>query len=292
MTAHETLAAGPTHYSYSSIKTWHQCPAKWIRRYLFNEIAQPDTIESLIGQFVHLVLENTIPGARSVDQLQHEAKRQWELGEYVSVIEPNQIFMFKHRVWGLLSDYAQLDDPWGRHAVAAEFPLESTVSFRNLRIPFLGYIDRVDQDDTGVTLVDYKTGRQPALMYHESSMRQLMIYAAAIRDSPDWPYAEPKVAKLIYIGSGEVLWHQITPASIAAAEDWFLEAYLAIQHWAPTAKGQLVRSVDDTASGLAVASRLCGWCGYEPVCLVGRNRPTRLRSPQHRAENTKIGTRK
>ena len=287
------------HYSYSRVRTWHQCPAKWVRKYLLQE-PETDSFESLVGKFVHEVLENVIPIA-SWDRprtdnagfrlLRKEAKRVWQTGEYAHALDSRRIFMFKLQSWELLTALrpSVIDDNWGINAVASEYELSVTAEFRNKKIPFLGYIDRVDERDGVVTLVDYKTGRMPASMYHDSAMRQLQIYAAAVRHDTTWPYGKPQVAKILYLGSGDALFHRITDSSIAEAEDWFLEGVLGIEQVVRQPRTELVKMI---ARKLPVQSHLCGWCSYESSCKAGQERPNRLRSAQHKIDITKIGERK
>ena len=272
------MIKAPEHYSYSSIKTWYQCPAKWFRKYLLGE---PDTpsYESLIGIFVHKVLENTIRPARPASkrtllQIREEATRLWSDHEWA--IPAVRVPEFKAKVWDCLSALEKIDDPRDADVLAAELEIRTDVEWNNTVIPFLGYIDRVDMTKNGgVTLVDYKTGRRPLYTWYKDALRQLVIYAAALRFTDYEP--KPNKARLIYLGSGNTVNSRITKKDMEEATLWFDEGYWHIQRWLAEPESAIRRAVTDMAS----ASHLCGWCPYESDCPTGLERPSRLRSPQH-----------
>ena len=268
------------HYSYSSIKTWYQCPSKWMRKYLYD---QPDTpsYESWVGIFVHQVLENVInpetPAAgRTLPVLRKEATRLWT--EETWPIPSSLVPDFKLKVWSALSRLEQVDDPKKASVVATELEVRVTLPWLGEHVPFLGYIDRVDETSEGLVLVDYKTGRRPlARPWQESALQQLMIYAGAMK------YLKPKLgtpveARLIYLGSNDILASPIRGPLMDKAKAWWMDGYWAIQPW--ITKGH--RLIEDrTLDDLACASHLCGWCPYEQDCPTGRDRSSRHRSPQH-----------
>lgn len=285
----------PDHYSYSSIKTWYQCEARWLRRYLLGEPDAP-SYEAKVGTFVHEVLEQVVspevePEQRSLDNLRAAAHKVWN-SDWLADLPGRSEFDFKLKAWTCLSNYAELEPTGSADVTEAELELNAEVEWRGSRIKFLGFVDRVDVANNGaVTIVDYKTGRKPAYMYLESAMRQLMIYADVMRQSDDWTLKAPTTAKLIYLGDGEVARTAITPGYVNEATDWFLEGWLGIRGWLNDKSENLRDKADRALEASATPSRLCGWCSYEHDCEPGQSRPDYLRSSQHRLRPDDIGLR-
>ena len=271
----------PEHYSYSSISTWYQCRSRWLRRYMLGE-PDPSGFEAQVGGFVHGVLEHVVrPDVphfdRGLESLRTVASSMWAEGEWRNDIPSEDVPRFKLAVWEKLRAWGRIE-PEPVFVVANELELRTDLSIEGSRIPFLGYVDRVDSNSRGTTIVDYKSGRRPiGAVSERESFRQLMIYAAAMRYL-DLGYPPPTVAKLIYLGGQpDVLTTEVTTRAINAALDWFREGWAEILGLVENHP----EAVERSAETMTTPTKLCGWCSYEQSCPAGWGRPRNLRSRQH-----------
>jgi putative RecB family exonuclease len=171
--------------SYSSYRTYLECPLRWKFLYI-DRLPEVPRGYFTFGRVVHAVLEEllrplVVPGARrigesdsqrtlddwhppqlaradgglvSVDELLAAYERAWSSEGYTSPEEEN-----RYRALGrdlLKRYYAQLSEE-RPHPVAVEEHLEA----RWDGIPIHGYIDRIDRTPRGgLEVVDYKTSRE------------------------------------------------------------------------------------------------------------------------------------
>ena len=232
--------------------------------------------------FTHQVLENVVnpqipAGLRTLADMRTEATRLWDTQEWP--VEAADVPAFKLKVWDCLNKAATLEDLPSVNVLAAEMPLEAVMTWSGARIPFLGYVDRVDVVDDTVVLVDYKTGKMPSYQHQADALRQLMVYAAVVAAKPELGVDPPAKVKLVYLGSGDVLSSDVRPKHLREAVQWFTDGYWSIQAWLNKPADEIT---DELVHAAATPSALCGWCSYENSCTTGLTRSVYLRAKQHR----------
>jgi putative RecB family exonuclease len=203
--------------SYSSYRTYLECPLRW--KYLYID-RLPETPRGYFtfGRVVHSVLEEllrplVIPAARktgatesqrTLDEWQAKGRtapvprmsraellaaydRAWLSDGYGSPEEEARYRSLGRDLLGRYYDQLELEHP---HPVSVEEHLEA----RWDGIPIHGYIDRIDRTpDGGLEVVDYKTSRE---LSSDDALEseQLSIYQVLVESN----YAEPVEALTLY----------------------------------------------------------------------------------------------
>ncbi|WP_228471580.1 RecB family exonuclease, partial [Streptomyces alkaliphilus] len=145
--------------------------------------------------------------------------------------------------WFSLEDPSRLEP--AEREVFVETRLESGLRVR-------GVIDRVDVAPTGeIRVVDYKTGRAPRPEYSGEALFQMRFYALVL-----WRLRGviPKRLQLVYLGSGEVRWHDPVEEELLAVERKL------------TALWEAIRQATETGDWRPRRGPLCSWCDHRERC--------------------------
>ena len=242
-------------FSFSRVKTYHQCPLRYRYRYLkgFKEVFR--SIESYLGSIVHDVLEwlyseretSASPSLEAALQLLAD---RWTAGlnEEITVIRcgdradayfvtGREMLERFHR--GTFSkDRSQ--------TVALEQRLNHTLSDE---IVFTGFADRIGRTENGrLFVVDYKTSKKEGDPSEFSEGLQAPLYAAcAMRHNGD----EEALAGYHYLRHESTRWQSVDAARARELLDRFHE--LAVE----------VNSATEFEPRPGV---LCAWCGFNAIC--------------------------
>lgn len=242
-------------FSFSRIKTLHQCPLRYRYRYLKGLRESFRSIESFLGSTVHLVLEwlyeeRDARSSPDIDAALVEFAHRWEesWSDDVAVIKG--------------ATNAEESFRLGREMVA-RFHRETfsqdrsqTISLEqrfSLRLSsgavFTGIADRVGRTENGrLFVVDYKTSGSRGSPAEFSEGLQAPLYAScALRTVED----EEALAGYHYLRLGSTSWHRISRSRadelLGRFQDLVEEARMATDF--PARPGIL-----------------CAWCGYNAVC--------------------------
>lgn len=138
--------------SYSRIDTYTMCPAKYFYSYItkeprfFNEAAT-------LGNIVHAVLEDNVQSTEHVDyeKLLYSYNEKKSHYDPESIIDPQLIDVGK----------VILEEFYDRHSEEDFKVVSKEMSFSYVLGSFYvnGYIDRIDEFDSRVEIIDYKTGK-------------------------------------------------------------------------------------------------------------------------------------
>lgn len=157
----------------------------------------------------------------------------------------------------LVDQYFALEDPTRLEPAHREVYVRTKLS-DGLHIH--GYLDRVDVSATGqVRIVDYKTGKAPALAYIGPYLFQLRFYALAWQRS----HADmPERLQLHFLASARTYTHDPTARELADTEVELADLWESIAHAARTENFPARRTP------------LCGWCDMRSLCpLFGGTPP-------------------
>lgn len=138
--------------SYSRIDTYTMCPAKYFYSYItkeprfFNEAAT-------LGNIVHAVLEDNVQSTEHVDyeKLLYSYNEKKSYYDPESIIDPQLVDVGK----------VILEEFYDRHAEENFNVVSKEMSFSYVLGSFYvnGYIDRIDEFESRVEIIDYKTGK-------------------------------------------------------------------------------------------------------------------------------------
>ncbi|KGN40082.1 RecB family exonuclease [Knoellia aerolata] len=141
--------------------------------------------------------------------------------------------------------------------------IERTVAFVSGTLRVTGRIDRLDDRDGELVVVDYKTSRKPLGTDDARTSLPMALYAAAV-----WKmFRRPCLrVELHHVPSGEVLTHTHTPESLTRKVD---EAK-SIARDAQRADADFAERGVESTLFPPVVGPLCTWCDFRAHCPEGQ----------------------
>ena len=246
----------PKRLSPSAASTFDQCPRRWRFRYIENR-PEPSGEAALVGSFVHRVLELLLaeaPQERTIERAKQLARDTWPetaaRDDFSDLsLDPQAERAFRWKGWYAIEGLWTLEDPAGIQVHSTEQRVEVQLD----GVPFVGIIDRVEQDTDGLVVTDYKSGRPPRARFRADKLHQVLLYAAALRELDH----APTRARLLYLGS--------TVVETDATDDAVAEAVGQLRGtW-----DQLVDACEHDTF-VPKTGPLCGWCPHLLDCPEGR----------------------
>jgi DNA helicase-2/ATP-dependent DNA helicase PcrA len=234
--------------SHKQIEEYRSCPLKYRYAYILR-VPQPRHHALVYGATIHEVVEfylrrRAAGNFTSLDDLHAEYEKKWV----------NQGFLsWEHQEARRAAGQETLTRFWNQQEAAGVRPsfVEKEFSFSIGNDRVRGRFDRVDEEQLGAAIIDYKTGEVATLRHADDRARkslQLKIYALAWREMTG---ALPERVELHFLESHTVGRHQPTEAD---AE----EATIAITE---AAAGMRARRFDAAPSFNA-----CRYCSYRQIC--------------------------
>lgn len=260
--------APPQRLSPSGASTFEQCPRRWRFRYV-ERLPEPPGLEALVGTFAHRVLELLMqrePSRRSQDEAKRVARAVWpELADgddYRDLeLSDDEAREFRWRAWRAIEGLWHLEDPAAIEVEATEEQVSVTLG----EVPFRGVVDRLEREDDGLVVSDYKSGRAPTARYAPARLQQVLLYAAAVAEETG---EQPVRAQLLYLGQ-RIVATAVTPVEIGDAIGRLQSTWSAIAD---------ACDIDDFPPQ---PGPLCGYCAYADACPEGQ--AENLRRAQQRA---------
>ena len=149
----------------------------------------------------------------------------------------------------VLDRYFTLEDPRRLEPAERELYVETVLDSKLL---LRGFVDRLDVAPDGrVRVVDYKSGKSPAVGFEAKALFQMKFYALVVWRTRG---VLPSVLQLVYLGNGEILRYEPDEADLLATERKVEAVWRAIQE------------CEETGDWRPSPSRLCDWCSYKPFC--------------------------
>ena len=254
----------PEYLSPSSVGTYRQCPLKY-KLSRIDKIAEPPTQETLMGNFVHEVLEKlyALPLAeRTQDAAGCSEEALKSRTGLISEIWYSD--GWGEKVMPFLRNVTISEFKWNcvwcvRNAFTIENPqsftpngIESELNGKIGGVQMRGFIDRWLIDGETIIISDYKTGKTPSPRYMGDKFFQLTIYSLLLGQ-----VVTDKSFKLelLYLKDAVKKTHVPT-------EHDFTETEVTIT----TVKKEIDTSYE-SGNWEAIPSRLCDWCSYKrTVC--------------------------
>jgi RecB family exonuclease len=246
--------------SPSRLLAWLDCPRRYRLQYLDRPSppSRPQRAHTSVGVAVHNALRDwwDLPPAQRTAVAGAELVRtSWiELG----FRDPEQSLRWRGRAQQHVSAYLDGVDP-----TRQPLGIERTVSLKTSLLALQGRIDRLDEREDGLVVVDYKTSRTPPTDDDARTSLPLALYAAAT-----WKMFRRRCVRveLHHLPSGEVAAHEHTGESlkrkIGEAESIAREAQQAEADYAELGV--------DSRRFPARVGPLCQWCDYRAHCPAGQ----------------------
>ena len=246
-------------YSFSRLKTFHQCPLRYRYRYLAGRRESFRSIETFLGSTLHAVLEwlyerRDRAEAAALAAALDEFARRWSEGwtEDVAVVRVGETaddaFRDGREMLSLFHRSTFVRDRSETIALEQRFAVTLAPD-----VHFTGVADRVGRTTSGrLFIVDYKTSRTPGTPDEFSEGLQAQLYAGCAIQQHEESEA---LAGYHYLRRATTSWHVVT----RPRADDHLRRF-----------GELARSARDAAEFPARPGVLCAWCGFNGICPEAR----------------------
>ncbi|MDQ1537272.1 MAG: putative RecB family exonuclease [Actinomycetota bacterium] len=246
--------------SPSKLLTWLDCPRRYRMQYLDRPrpAARQPRAHSSVGVATHNALRDfwdLAPAERTPAAVERLVRQSWI---DVGFRDPDQSEHWRARTTGRVTEYLRGVDR-GRQPLG----VERTVSMRTKTLAVTGRLDRLDDRDGELVVVDYKTGRAPLTDDDARTSLPLALYAVAAARMFRRFCGR---VELHHLPTGEVLAHEHTPES--------LERKVAE---AESIASDLRRADADYAERGAQSplfeprtSPICTWCDFRAHCPTGQ----------------------
>lgn len=268
--------------SFSTHKAIHGCPSRMVADKLMPEGFNVFAANNL-GTSAHTVLENLyqLPSAirtrDTVSMLVADLARVTDFEKQAAIhggdpgsLHDEWVSEISIRSHGIFA----IEDPTKVQVRRTEWLLDG---IRIGGVPFKGFIDRVDMDPDGGSVVkDYKAGAskikddRALARFGDDHGDQIRIYAAAARE---FDGVLPTSGQILYTYHGVAREVSLTESRVDAVVEDFAESW------------ELLHGMVAQSAFPAVSSVLCGWCPLVLCCPVakrdGLDNPRALQDETH-----------
>jgi RecB family exonuclease len=246
--------------SPSRLLAWLDCPRRYRLQYLDRPAppARPQRAHTSVGVAVHNALRDwwDLPDEQRTPAAGAELVRTSWID--VGFRDPEQSLRWRGRAQEQVTAYLAGVDP-------ARQPLgiERTVSLKTERLALQGRVDRLDDRDGELVVVDYKTSRTAPTDDEARTSLPLALYAAAV-----WKMFRRRCVRveLHHLPSGQVATHEHTGESLKRKID---EAE-SIARDAAQAEADYREFGVDSGRFPARVGPLCQWCDHRSHCPAGQ----------------------
>ena len=246
--------------SPSKLLAWLDCPARYRMQYLDRPrpAARKQRAHTSIGVATHNALRDfwDLPQAeRTPTAVERLMRKSWI---DVGFRDPDQSADWLVRTTQRMTAYLR-----GIDRDRQPLGVERTVSMRTETLAVTGRIDRLDERDGALVVVDYKTGRARLTDDDARTSLPMALYAVAAAGM----FRRPCVrVELHHLPTGEVLAHEHTPESlqrkVAEAESIASDLRRADAAYAEEGAGSPLFEPQ--------VSPICPWCDFRAHCPAGQ----------------------
>jgi putative RecB family exonuclease len=188
------------------------------------------------------------------------ARQEWaeteEAPDYTALgFDEEKSRRFRWKAWQAIEGLWKLEDPAEVRVDATERDIQVDLA----GVPFRGIVDRLEREDDGLVVTDYKSGKAPSARYRRDRLDQVLLYAAAVEaDSAEMPVR----ARLLYLG-------QRTVGVDVTRKELDLVTEKLAATWAD------INTACDSDEFEPRTGPLCGWCPYIDRCPEGAKEAAR-----------------
>lgn len=237
---------GRVRLSFSRIDTYQNCPRKFRYGYIDRLPTKPSPHLSF-GSSVHAALEafydRKLPSCPSEEELLGFLYDNWDSRGFTGLDRSEQLAFYRH-AQEVLRRFHRRNAATYRLPAATEAWFEMPIEHEAVVV---GSIDRVDVDDGGFRIVDYKTNRKVKDRRRVAGSLQLSLYAMACRHL----YGSlPRTVSLDFVVPGVTITVDRDELDLDAARQAVLATAAAVRAEAFT----------------PTPNPLCDWCDFRAAC--------------------------
>ncbi len=270
------LAGAPTprnQFSFSRVKTFHQCPARYRFRYLKGLRELFRSVESFLGSTVHDVLEwlyreRATGREPDLGSALDELVDRWRIGltDDIAVIRSSD------RTDDSLRSAREMVERFHRGAFRRDRSITVALEQRlSLRLAddmvFTGFADRIGRTENGrLFVIDYKTSKREGDPSEFSEGLQAPLYAACVLENHDEAEA---LAGYHYLRHDTTSWQSVDATRARVLLDRFRQ----------------LADIAGTATEFPPRPGvLCAWCGFNAICPAAEVPPALSGGLEHGLE--------
>ncbi len=240
------------------------CPRRYWFTYLSRPPAQkgPPWAHNTVGAAVHVALARwwQLPvGQRTPDAGAGLVRRHWQRDGFADDVQ-SESWRDQSAEWvrQYLTDERHRTDP-----ATEPRGVERTVSVRTNRLAVSGRVDRIDERDGELVIVDYKTGRSRLDSDDARGSLALALYAMA---SERTLHQRCRRVELHHLPTGEVATFEHTDATLRQHLERAENTATDIQAAVDTVEG----GADPDEVFEPVTGGSCSWCDFRRLCPAGQ----------------------
>jgi putative RecB family exonuclease len=246
--------------SPSRLLAWLDCPRRYRMQYLDRPrpTARPPRAHTSVGVATHNALRDfwdLAPVERTPTAVARLVRQSWI---DVGFRDPDQSASWRARTTRSVTEYLR-----GVDRERQPLGVERTVSMRTGTLALTGRLDRLDDRDGELVVVDYKTGQKPLTDDDARTSLPLALYAAAVAGMFRRPCHR---VELHHVPTGVVLAHEHTSSTLQRKVDE-----------AESIASDLRRADADHAEVGVESERfeprispICLWCDFRAHCPEGQ----------------------
>jgi RecB family exonuclease len=208
--------------SASQLKTYDDCPLRYAYEYAL-DVKGRAGVSAEIGSLVHAALAEFLdpggPEDRSWERLERLAEAHWSpnIAPYRPVRE-----QARRDIFTMLRDWWERGVP--DSVLAVEHHFDVPVGDHRVR-GFIDRVDRVGDTESGIAIIDYKTGsRVPTAAEVAEDLQLATYHLAAERDAELQACGPPLSLGLLHLRSGRITEQTISDGHAAATEARIVKA--------------------------------------------------------------------
>ena len=244
--------------SPSRLLAWLDCPRRYRFAYLDRPRppSRPQRAHTSVGVSTHNALRDWWDSTPRTPQTGGRLVREGWIG--LGFRDERQSEVWRERVREEVTAYLG-----GVDASRVPIGIERTAAFKTEKLAFFGRIDRLDDRDGELVVVDYKTGRRPLTDEDARTSLPLALYAAAV-----WKMFRRRCMRveLHHVPTGTVVSHTHSDDSLVAK----VREAESIAADLRRADAEYAVSGTDAECFPPRLSPLCRWCDYRAHCPPGQ----------------------
>ncbi|MEP7034484.1 MAG: PD-(D/E)XK nuclease family protein [Dermatophilaceae bacterium] len=246
--------------SPSKLLAWLDCPRRYRMQYLDRPkpAARSRRAHTSVGVAAHNALRDfwdLTPVDRTPAAVEALVRQSWI---DVGFRDPDQSAQWRVRTTARVTAYLR-----GIDRNQQPLGVERTVALRTETISVSGRVDRLDDRDGQLVVVDYKTGRARLTVDDARTSLPLALYAMAVGAMFHRPCRR---VELHHLSTGEVLAHEHTPETLARK---MAEAESIASDLRKADADYAERGVGSPLFAPRV-SAICAWCDFRAHCPEGQ----------------------